>query len=114
AGVVRDESVTYEARHGHGFSTFSARHGDVDLELTHIVDRQRPVRLSRLTVSNKGKTKRRLRNYAYAEWVLGNKRAKNAPFIVPSYHENLHALLARNPYHVERSEQVAFFAMSEK
>ncbi|WP_374829064.1 GH36-type glycosyl hydrolase domain-containing protein [Paenochrobactrum pullorum] len=114
AGVVRDAAVTYQARHGHGFSTFSANHGDVALELTHIVDPERPVRLSRLTVTNKGKTTRRLRNYAYAEWVLGNKRAKNAPFIVPSYRPDLHALLARNPYHTDRSKQVAFFAMSQK
>ncbi len=114
ANVLRDESVTYEARHGHGFSTFSAQHGDLALDLAHIVDAEKPVRLSRLTITNKGRTKRRLRVYGYVEWVLGSARAKNVPFIVPSQDEALGALFASNPYHPDKSGQVAFFAASEK
>ncbi|SUW43004.1 cyclic beta 1-2 glucan synthetase [Brucella ovis] len=53
ANVLRDEAVTYEARHGHGYSAFSAQHGELALELTHIVDAEKPVRLSRLTITNK-------------------------------------------------------------
>lgn len=114
ASVLRDEAVTYEARHGHGYSSFSAQHGELALELTHIVDTEKPVRFSRLTVTNKGRSKRKLRAYGYVEWVLGNARAKNVPFIVPSHDEELGALFAGNPYHPDKSGQVAFFAATEK
>ncbi len=114
ANVLRDEAVTYEARHGHGYSAFSAQHGELALELTHIVEAEKPVRLSRLTITNKGRSKRKLRVYGYVEWVLGNARARNVPFIVPSQDEELGALFAGNPYHPDKSGQVAFFAASEK
>ncbi|MFC4624727.1 GH36-type glycosyl hydrolase domain-containing protein [Daeguia caeni] len=113
ANVVRDESVTYEARHGHGFSSFSSRHGELLLDLTHIVDVERPVRFSRLTISNNGRSKRKLRIYGYVEWALGNERSKNVPFIVPSHDAELGALFAGNPYHPDKSGQIAFFAASE-
>ncbi len=108
ANVVRDENVTYEATHGAGFSLFSARHDDIYSQLTHIVDAERPVRISRLTLTNHGKGKRSLRVYAYAEWVLGNVRAKNVPFIVPSYDEQRGSIFTGNPYHVTRAEEAAF------
>jgi cyclic beta-1,2-glucan synthetase len=114
ASVLRDEAVTYEARHSHGYSTFAAQHGELALELTHIVDAEKPVRLSRLTITNKGRSKRKLRAYGYVEWVLGNARSKNVPFIVPSQDEELGALFAGNPYHPDKSGQVAFFAATEK
>ncbi len=114
ASVLRDEAVTYEARHSHGYSTFAAQHGELAIELTHIVDAEKPVRLSRLTITNKGRSKRKLRAYGYVEWVLGNARSKNVPFIVPSQDEELGALFAGNPYHPDKSGQVAFFAATEK
>ncbi len=114
ASVLRDEAATYEARHGHGYSAFSARHGELELALTHIVDPEKPARLSRLTITNHGRSRRRLRAYGYVEWVLGNARAKNVPFIVPSQDEAQGALFAANPYHPDKSGQVAFFATSEK
>lgn len=78
------------------------------------MDAEKPVRLSRLTITNKGRSKRKLRAYGYVEWVLGNARAKNVPFIVPSQDEELGALFAGNPYHPDKSGQVAFFAATEK
>ncbi|MFC0244887.1 GH36-type glycosyl hydrolase domain-containing protein [Falsochrobactrum ovis] len=114
ANVVRDQKVTYEARHSHGYSTFTSSHGGLALDLTHIVDTQKPVRFSRLTITNHGDATRQLRVYGYVEWVLGNSRYKNAPFIVPSHDEEQGAIFATNPYHPEKSGQVAFFAANEK
>lgn len=108
ANVVRDHNVLYEARHGQGFSTFTARHGDVGCELAMTVDLQKPVRLTRLRLVNHGQAVKRLRLYNYAEWVLGNMRAKNAAYIVPQYDAELGALFARNPYHTDKAGQVAF------
>ncbi|WP_343313311.1 glucoamylase family protein [Brucella sp. BE17] len=113
ANVLRDEAVTYEARHGYGYSTFAAQHGELALELTHIVDAEKPVRLSQLTVTNKGRSKRKLRAYGYVEWVLGNARAKNVPFIVPSQDAETGALFASNPHHPDKAGEVAFYAASQ-
>jgi len=112
ASVLRDEAALYEVRHGHGHSSFSTEQDNMALSLTHIVDPEKPVRLSRLKIANRGNLPRRLRVYGYLEWVLGNVRAKNAPFIVPGHDAELGALFARNPYHLDKSDQVAFFAAS--
>lgn len=110
AAVAPDASTSYEARHGQGFSTFTARRGRLTLELTQLVDPADPVKLSRLTVRNDGPGVARLRVYAYVEWVLGNNRAKSAPAIVPELDARTGALLARNPYSLDFGDRTAFLA----
>src|SRR5690606_23594910 len=110
AAVAPDVSTSYEARHGQGFSTFTARRGPLTLELTQLVDPADPVKLSRLTIRNAGSAPARLRVYAYAEWVLGNNRARSAPSIVPGLDEATGALLARNPYSLDFGDRTAFLA----
>ncbi len=46
-----DSSTNYEARHGRGFSTFTAKPRALTLELTQLVDPDDPVKLSRLTIA---------------------------------------------------------------
>jgi len=113
AAVERDKSVLYEARHGMGYSSFSSTHKQIALTLTHTVDPEKSLRLSRLVLHNTGNKPRRLRLYNYVEWVLGNVRAKTAPFIVPFYDKKRGALLVQNPYHIEKSNIVSFAAASE-
>ncbi len=108
AAVARDPGTVYEARHGQGFSKFSAKRGPISLELTQLVDPADPVKISRLVIRNSGSLAARLRVYAYAEWVLGNDRAKSAPTIVPSLDAKTGALLARNPYSLDYDDRIAF------
>jgi len=110
ACVARDGSTSYEARHGQGVSTFTARRGPLTLELTQVVDPTDPVKVSRLVIRNSGSVAARLRLYGYAEWVLGNNRAKSAPTIVPSLDAATGALMARNPYSLDFGDRVAFLA----
>jgi cyclic beta-1,2-glucan synthetase len=112
AAVVRNEDATYEAKHGLGVSSFTSDQDGLRQTLTHIVDPEQPVRMSRLTISNTGRAPKKLRVYGYVEWVLGNLRTRTAPFIVPAHDASLGALFARNPYQVDKSGQVAFFAAS--
>ncbi len=114
ASVLRDPAVKYETRHGQGYSTFVSRHGNVGLELTHTVDPKLPVRVSSLKITNQGGSAKRLRIYGFVEWLLGNARAKTAPFIVPSSDPETGALFARNPYGIDRRTNVAFFASNLK
>ncbi|MBL8575780.1 MAG: protein ndvB [Mesorhizobium sp.] len=110
AAVACDASTAYEARHGQGFSTFTAKRGPLTLELTQLVDPTDPVKLSRLVIRNGGSLAARLRVYGYVEWVLGNVRAKSAPTIVPSLDATTGALLAQNPYSLDFGDRIAFLA----
>lgn len=113
SAVECNESVVYESCHGFGFSTFKSQHSEITLELTHTLDQKKPIRLSRLILKNEGKKSRSLRLYNYVEWVLGNIRTKYAPFLLPFYDSKRGAHFIQNPYHLEKSQQVAFLSASE-
>lgn len=113
SAVECDENVVYEACHGFGFSTFKSTHSEITLELTHTLDPEKPVRFSRLILTNEGEKPRSLRLYNYVEWVLGSVRTKYAPFIVPSYEAKRGVHFIENPYHIEKSQQVTFLSASE-
>ena len=106
---IRAES-TFEARHGLGYSTFTARHIGLETELTQTVDPVSPVKLSRLVVRNTSSSKRTYRIYAHVEWVLGNSGRKTAPFIQSIFDNERSALIATNPYSLDYSGRHAFFA----
>lgn len=114
AGVLRDPAMAYETWHGQGFSTFRTRRGPLSMDLTHVVDPVDPVRISRLRIQNAGSSSVRLRVYAYAEWVLGGHRSQTAATIVPSRDPETGALLARNPYHLDFGDRVAFMASDQE
>ncbi len=113
SAVECDENVVYEACHGFGFSTFKSTHSEIALELTHTLDPEKPVRFSRLTLTNEGKKPRSLRLYNYVEWVLGNTRTKYVPFIISSYEDKRGVHFIQNPYHIEKFQQVTFLSASE-
>ncbi|MFU0503524.1 GH36-type glycosyl hydrolase domain-containing protein [Pseudaminobacter sp. NGMCC 1.201702] len=110
AAVLRDPAIVYEARHGQGTSTFSTTRANLSAELTQVVDPVDPVKISRLRIRNSGTVAAKLRVYAYAEWVLGNNRARSAPTIVPWRDKATGALLASNSYSLDFGDRVAFFA----
>ncbi|OWK18614.1 hypothetical protein AJ88_07335 [Mesorhizobium amorphae CCBAU 01583] len=108
--MLRDPALTYETWHGQGFSTFRSKRGPLSMDLTHVVDPDDPVKITRLRIQNSGSVSARLRIYAYAEWVLGSHRSRTAATIVPSRDAATGALLAKNPYGLDFSERVAFLA----
>lgn len=108
--VLRDEATLYEARHRRGLSSFSAARDGLELTFDQVVDPSDPVKVQRLTIRNSGPAARRLRVYAYAEWLLGNNRARTAATIVPGHHAETGALTSRNPYHLDFGDRIAFLA----
>jgi cyclic beta-1,2-glucan synthetase len=104
----------HEVRYGPGYAVFTLKADGLEIELTQIVAEKDPAKLSRLRITNRGASTRRLRLYAYLEWVLGNNRAKTAPYIRSWFDANANAMLASNPYSVDNSERTAFLAVSVK
>jgi cyclic beta-1,2-glucan synthetase len=104
---VRGAGV-YEARHGHGYSRFAHVAQGIALDLLQYVPLADPVKISRLTLTNRSDRPRRLVVTAYAEWVLGTSRAASAPFIVTTRDAASGALLAHKPWGLAFPGRVAF------
>ena len=112
AATSCDPSAVHEVRHGPGYSIFSVQNDGLAIEMTQIVAEKDPVKLMRLRISNNSGTVRKLRIYAYAEWVLGNNRARTAPYIRVWREEGTNALMAQNPFSIDSSARTAFLAAS--
>lgn len=111
AALSRNRAVVFETRHGLGYSTFRSTQDDLDIEAAHSVHATLPAKLVRVTIRNRSTSARRLKVYGFAEWVLGNNRARMAPFVLSSWDEASGALVATNPYSIDYAGRSAFFAV---
>jgi cyclic beta-1,2-glucan synthetase len=105
---IRDESATYVARHGQGYSRFQHGSRGILLDLLQFVPLEDSVKISRLTLTNRTAQSRRLSVTAYAEWVLGSSRSRSAPHVVTDVDPRTGALFARNVLNSEFARRVAF------
>ena len=108
AVLSQNSKAFFETRHAPGVSTFKSMDSRLELILDQSVSADKPVKLSRLRITNRQNQTVSLRLYAYTEWVLGNNRAKSRPMIVSSWDEARSALLASNPYSVDFAGRTAF------
>ncbi|SIR40838.1 cyclic beta-1,2-glucan synthase [Rhizobium sp. RU20A] len=114
AALSRDTTRRFETRHGLGYSAFTTGGDDLAITAVQTVHTDEAVKLTKVTLENRSGNARRLRLYGYAEWVLGNNRARTAPFVLTQRDETAAAIFATNPYSVGYGSRVAFFATSEK
>jgi cyclic beta-1,2-glucan synthetase len=105
---IRDDSATYTAQHGWGYSRFAhAAHG-IAADLLQYVPLGDPIKISRLMLRNLSGHTRRLSVTTYVEWVLGPSRTGSAPFVMTEIDPATGALFARNPWHAAFGSRVAF------
>jgi len=105
------ESSPYIVRHGFGYTRFEHTSHEIALELLQFVPLKSPLKVSRIRITNQSKHLRQLSLTYYVDWVLGNQRAKMAPFIVTEIDAVSGALLARNPWNSDFHARTAFIDM---
>jgi cyclic beta-1,2-glucan synthetase len=104
----------YLIRHGAGYSVFEHHSHGLKQQLELYVVRDAPVKIVRLRLENTWPRTRRITATYYAEWVLGSERETTQPFVVSEFDAECGVLLARNPYHAEFGQRVAFLAASQR
>ncbi len=115
AGPLRRTKATGRlvVRHSAGLTRFSRLARGIRHDLDVFVDRDDPVKLSRLTLTNESDRARRLSVFAYNEWILGPPRDGQSLRVVTELDPETSAVFARNPYNTEHAGQVAFAHASE-
>jgi cyclic beta-1,2-glucan synthetase len=105
------ESSPYIVRHGFGYTRFEHASHEIALDLLQFVPQRGSVKISRIRVTNQSRQVRQLSLTYYVDWVLGNQRAKMAPYIVTEVDGTSGALLARNPWNTDFHARTAFIDM---
>ncbi|HXQ64046.1 MAG TPA: protein ndvB, partial [Steroidobacteraceae bacterium] len=104
---IRDDTATYVARHGRGYSRFEHTAHGIAADLLQYVPLGDPIKISRLTLRNISGRTRHLSVTAYAEWVLGPSRTASAPFVTTEIDPDTGAMFARNPWNAAFGSRVA-------
>jgi cyclic beta-1,2-glucan synthetase len=105
---IRDESATYVARHGRGYSRFQNTAHGIAADLIQLVPLHDPVKISRLRLRNTSDRTRQISVTAYVEWVLGPSRSGGAPFVMTTIDPGSGAMFARNAWSSGFGSRVAF------
>jgi cyclic beta-1,2-glucan synthetase len=105
---IRDTSARYTVRHGQGFSRFETSARGILLSLTQYVPVDDPIKISVLRITNASGRPRSLSVTAYVEWVLGQNRSVNAPFVTTEVDPATGAIFARNRWNAAFADDVAF------
>ncbi len=102
-------ATPYVTRHGFGYSVFEHTERGISSEAWVYVAPDASVKFTVLKIRNISGRPRRLSATGYAEWVLGDLRAKSAMHVVTELDPASGALLARNGYSMDFAGRVAFF-----
>jgi len=103
----------YVIRHGFGYTVFEHTESGIDSELWVYVAMDAPVKFTVLKLRNVSGRPRRLSATGYWEWVLGDLRAKSLLHVETEVDLRTGALLARNRYHPEFSDRIAFVDVTD-
>ncbi len=103
----------YVCRHGFGYSVFEHTEDAISTELSVFVAPDTAIRFSVLRVRNTSDRARQLSATGYVEWVLGDLRPKTTMHVVTEIDPGSGAVFARNAYHPEFSDNVAFFDVDD-
>ncbi|SEA07928.1 cellobiose phosphorylase [Pseudobutyrivibrio sp. ACV-2] len=69
---TKTELDSYECRHGIGYSKFTGVKNDIEAALVTFVPVDDPIELTKVTLTNKGNSKKDITLFSYVEWCLWN------------------------------------------
>ncbi|MDZ7842854.1 MAG: glucoamylase family protein [Gammaproteobacteria bacterium] len=102
----------YQIRYGAGYTEYRHHSSGLAELCTVHVDRDAPVKLCRLALTNTGTWTRRITVTYYAEWVLGTSRADTIAHIRTGFDPDTGALTAWNAFDRLAGKAVAFLVAS--
>ena len=112
---IREETA-YRARHGAGYTVFEHNSHGIEQELTVFVpvddNGGEPIKLQKLRLRNDSSRRRKLSVTYYVEWTIGENRESTQMHVLTHWDDEAQALIARNPYHPEYGDRVAFAAIA--
>lgn len=97
-----------EIRHGQGYTRFLRKSSALNFDVCLSIAPEDPVKFIVLKIANTGNKPRRLIVTYYAAWVLGVSREQTQLHVVTEIDPQSGALLARNSYHPDLAQCVAF------
>lgn len=103
----------YKVRHGFGYSVFEHIEAGIQSEVWVYVDLAATIKFTVLKLKNISGRVRKLSVTGYADWVLGDLKAKTSMYVTTEIDTDTGAILARNPYSTEFPDRVAFFDTDE-
>jgi cyclic beta-1,2-glucan synthetase len=106
------EMTEYVVKHGHGYSIFDHDHADVHTSLKVGMATDDPVKISTVSITNKGRSPKRITVTSYVEWVLGVSRDLTQQHVYTSYDADTASIFGQNFFDQEYADLVAFLAMS--
>ena len=106
-------AAAYVSRHGFGYSVFEHTEDGISSELWVYVALDASIKFSVLKVRNDSGRSRQLSATAYVEWVLGDLRPKSTMHVNTEINPNSGACYARNRYHIEFANRIAFFDVDD-
>ncbi len=110
----RPAAGAYQTRHGAGYTVYRHHSHGIEQSLRVTVDRDAPVKIMRLQLTNRWPWTRRLTATYYVDWTLGTVRTTTAPHIMVDYDAEQSALLAYNAFVRDAEPGVAFLTASER
>ncbi len=107
-----DDESDYRVRHGLGYTVFQHASKELEQELRIHVDADMPVKVCRLSLTNRSDRIRRVTATYYLEWVLGTNRLDHAHHLQSEVDVERAAITAFNPFSLRSGEARAFMATS--
>ena len=108
---IRDEAVTYVARHGRGYSRFTHNAHEIAIDLRQFVPIDDPIKISRLRLHNRSKRVRNLSVTGYVQWILAASHQPSATFITTEIDPLTGAMFAQNRWSIPFGSRIAFADM---
>ncbi len=102
------DSGFYRVIHGFGFTSFEHFSNGLDQKLIQFVPQNEPVKISKLTLQNRGVEIQRLSVFRYLERVLGVERTTSSRFVNQEISADGRTLYAKNNYNNEFAGRIVF------